>query len=444
MGFSWGAGGRYHVGMNRAVHILGVCGAWWIPALAVGQSIQPAPRPTHQTANPAATQLTRPSIAQPDPRELLKQSAEAIKRYKSYQLESVIAVDMRGGPIDDQLEMPSSISVRRPDKLRIESSSRAGTITIVGDGEHTWFYVSTVKKYVKRDAVESPEAVVINSGLLPKNLPDLNQSIKSVKLTGEDTIDIGGVKTACWVIQTIFDKITLPEQNVTVRDAVQITWISKDRRLTLQSTFTARINLPNVAEPVEMTQSTHTTRVRLDVNLPDSMFVFTPPAGVVETEDWTLPGVTKPDLIGKPAPILMPTANAAGGAQIDLAALKGKVVLLDFWATWCAPCKRELPIIEKLQREFRDQGLVAMGVTVGEDRTTLENFVKAAALTYSNFSIEEGAATVAELSLTAFPTIVLIDRDGRIASYEVGARGEAALREDLRKLGIGASTAAKD
>ena len=248
------------------------------------------------------TRLTNPTAGQPDPRELLKQSADAIKQYKSYQLESVIAVDMRGGPINDKLEMPSSISVKRPDKLRIESSSRAGTITIVGDGEHTWFYVSTVKKYVKRAAVESPEAVVINSGLLPKNLPDLNQSIKSVKLTGEDTIDIGGVKTVCWVIETIFDKITLPEQNVTVRDAVQITWISKDRRLTLQSTFGAKINLPDVTEPVEMTQSTHTTRVRLDVNLPDSMFVFTPPAGVVETEDWTLPGVTKPDLIGRPAP----------------------------------------------------------------------------------------------------------------------------------------------
>jgi cytochrome c biogenesis protein CcmG, thiol:disulfide interchange protein DsbE len=390
------------------------------------------------------TRLANPTAGQPDPRELLKQSADAIKQYKSYQLESVIAVDMRGGPINDKLEMPSSISVKRPDKLRIESSSRAGTITIVGDGEHTWFYVSTVKKYVKRDAVESPEAVVINSGLLPKNLPDLNQSIKSVKLTGEDTIDIGGVKTVCWVIETIFDKITLPEQNVTVRDAVQITWIMKDRKLTLQSTFRATINLPDVAEPVEMTQSTHTTKVRLGIDLPDSMFVFTPPAGVVETEDWTLPGVTKPDLIGKLAPILMTKTNTAGGAEIDLGALKGKVVLLDFWTTWCAPCKRELPIIEKLQREFQGQGLVAVGVTVGEDRAAVDWFLKTAGLTYPVVSVDDSSPVVAELSLTAFPTVVLIDRDGKIASYEVGARGEAALREDLKKLGIGASTAAKD
>ena len=281
---------------------------------------------------------------------------------------------------------------------------------------------------------------MINSGLLPKNLPDLNQSIKSIKLTGEDTIDIGGVKTACWVIETIFDKITLPEQNVTVRDAVQITWISKDRRLTLQSTFGAQINLPDVAEPVEMTQSTHTTRVRLDVNLPDSMFVFTPPAGAIGNRGLDAAGRHQARLDRQAcAGINRSKANAAGGSEVDLAALKGKVVLLDFWATWCAPCKRELPMIEKLQREFRDEGLVVVGVTVGEDRTTLENFLKTAALTYPNRSRSRmGRRIVAELSLTAFPTVVLIDREGKIASYEVGARGEAALREDLKKLGIAA------
>jgi thiol-disulfide isomerase/thioredoxin len=386
-----------------------------IPALAIAQSRTPAKLP--------------------DPRELLKQSAEAIRQYKSYQLESVVAVDMQGGPFNERLVMPSSISVKRPDKLRIESTSKAGTVTIVSDGEHTWFYLSSVKQYVKRAAAESPEAPVINSGILPKNLPDVNQSIKSVKLLGEDLIDVGSVKTSCWKIETIFDQITLPDQNVTVRDAVQVTWITKDRRLTLQSTFTAQINLPGVPEPVEMTQSTNTTKVRLDAILPDSMFAFTPPAGSTETEDWTLPGITKPDLVGKPAPVF--AAKAIDGGDVGLAALRGKVVLLDFWATWCVPCKRELPALEKLNTEFRDQGLTVVGVTVGEDRGAVDKFLKTAGVTYPVVPVEEGSPIVAQLSVTGFPTIVLIDREGTIASYEVGARGEAALRDALIKLGLG-------
>jgi thiol-disulfide isomerase/thioredoxin len=386
----------------------------------------------------AQTKLVAPT-ARPDPRELLKQSADAIKQFKTYQLESVIALDMHGGPFSEKLDLPSSISVRRPDKLRIESSSKAGAITIVGDGQHTWIYLSTVKKYIKRDAAESPEASVINAGVLPKNLPDLNQSIKSVKITGEQTIDVGGVKTPCWVVETVYDKIPLPEQEVLIREAVQTTWITKDHRLNLQSTFAATINLPGVDEPVEMTQSTHTTRVRLNVDLPDSLFSFTPPAGAKQTEDWTLPGMNKPELEGKPAPALK--GKTLDGAEVDLEALRGKVVLVDFWATWCVPCRRELPLLEKLHAEYRDKDLVVLGVTVGEDQTVVSRFVKAASITYPMLALDEAAdgtaQIVAALSLTSFPTIVLVDREGKIKSYEVGARGETALRDDLTKLGVG-------
>jgi outer membrane lipoprotein-sorting protein len=338
---------------------------------------------------------------QPDPAELLKESAAAIKQYKSYQIDSTVTVEMHGGPIKEKLEMPSSISVKRPGKMRVESrgiGGNGGSVTIVSDGEHTWFYVSAAKKYVKRDAVEAPEAAVINNGGLPANLPDLNQSIKSMKLKGEDVIDIGGVKTSCWVIETMFDRITVPDENVSVRDAVQLTWVSKDKHLTLRSTFGATVNLPGVAEPVQMTQSTHTTKVRLDVTLPDSLFVFTPPPGTKETDDWTLPGIAKPDVIGKPAPAALLTNHT------------GAVVLAYFATSPCVPCDRDRAVVEKLRTEF---GGYLSVVTPAEDYP--------------------------ELSLTSFPTTVLIDRDGKIASYEAGARGEAALRADLKKLGIGAS-----
>jgi outer membrane lipoprotein-sorting protein len=335
-----------------------------------------------------------PNLA-PDPRELLKESAQAIRQFPSYQLESVISIEMHGGPMNEKLTMPSSIAVRKPGKLRIESTSEAGSITIVGDGEHTWFYLSTVKKFVKRDAIESPEAAIINAGVLPKNLPDLNQSIKSIKITGEEAIMIAGAKIPCWVIDTVYDKITLPEQEVLIHDAAQTTWVSKDHRLTLQSTFSAKINLPGVAEPVEMMQSTRTTKMILDAKLPDSLFVFTPPAGTKETDDWTLPGVSKPDVIGKPAP-----------AELVNADTKGKVVLAYFTTSPCAPCDRDRTVIEKLKGEFQDLVVITP------------------------------AREFPELAVTSWPTVVVIDRDGKIASYEAGARGEAALRVDLKKAGL--------
>ena len=371
---------------------------------------------------------------QPDPRDLVRQASQAIKRYPSYQLESIVKIEMNGGVIHNKMEMPSSVSVRRPDHMRVESRSRAGTVTIVSDGEHTWYYVSTAKEYVERVASASPESAVGNAGIVPKNLPDVAKSIKSVRITGEDTLIVAGEKMPCWVIETIFDQIVLIDPPILIEEGKQISWIRKSDSLSLQNTFEATLELPGVDEPVRMTQSTETTALRLNVSLPDSLFVFTPPANARETADWTLPGIVKPDLVGKTAPDFRGTT--LDGADVALEDLKGKVVLLDFWASWSVPCRRELPVLEKLHHEFGDSGLRVVGINVGDDAPAVKKFLGGTPLSYPIVPMDDGAELIAKLSVNSLPTTVLIDREGKIASYEVGARGEAALRADLEKLGF--------
>ncbi len=373
-------------------------------------------------------------FAQPDPRDLLRQSADAIKQYKSYQIKSTISVVMRGGTVQSSLDMPSTVSVRRPDKLRVESKSQAGGVTIVGDGEHTWILLTPLNEYIKREAAAAPEEAVGKSGLMPQNLPDVSKYVKTIQLHGEEVLKVGADRIPCWVIQTIYDVIDLPGEGLSIHDAVQSTWISKGHHVNLQTTFHAKLNLPKVAEPVDMTQSTRTTSLRFNVDLPDSLFTFTPPEGAKETADWTLPGIDKPDVIGKRAPELK--AKSIDGADFDLRELRGQVVLLDFWTTWCGPCKREFPVLQKLHDEFREAGLSVVGIDVDDDQGTLQEFVKSIGLPYPVVPLGSSHDLVTMLAVNAFPTVVLIDREGKIVSYEVGARGEAALRADLAKLGI--------
>lgn len=363
-----------------------------------------------------------PPPDRPDARTLIAQSAVAIKKYPSYRLESLVTVDMRGGSMDTHIEMPSSIAVRRPDRMRIESRSQAGTVTIVSDGEHTWFYLSALKKYVKRDAVGLPEGAVGNAGLMPKGLPDLEKSVRSMKITGEDVADVAGVKFPCWMVETTYGLILLPEQHLAIRGAVQLNWIRKSDGLSLQNTFRGEIDMAGVSEPVVMTQSTRTTALQLIPKLADSEFAFTPPANAKQADDWTLPGISKPDLEGKPAPEFK--ARAADGSAIDLRSLKGKVVVVQIGADGCAPCRRDLPALARLAAEFRDVAII--GVSVGAP--------PAAKLAFPVVAVEESDALLAALSVNSFPTTVLIDREGNIASYEAGARGEAALRAELAKL----------
>jgi thiol-disulfide isomerase/thioredoxin len=356
---------------------------------------------------------------QPDPHELLQRSADAIKKYSSYQIHSLSIIETRGGT-NTRMQMPAVISVRRPDRMRIESETGAAATTVVSDGSHTYIYLEQQKKYIRRAATSSPETALGESGVL-KNLPDIAQSLKSVEITGEKTMEIDDQQYECWVVEARYDTIKVPAQNLTILDAVQISWISKTLGLTLQNSFTARLLVGTLPEPVVMTQATTTVGLSLNADLPDSLFVFTPPPGATQTADWTLPGITKPEVEGKLAPALK-------GAPPT----RGKVVLLDFWTSWCGPCKRESPIIAKLQKEFRSQGLIVLGVNVGEDNETIAK----ARLTYPSLQLDADDEALKSLSVQAYPTVVLIDRTGKVAFYDIGAKSEASLRAALAKTGI--------
>lgn len=371
--------------------------------------------------------------AQPDPRELLRQSSEAIRQYKSYEIKSTVSVVMRGGTVQSSLDMPSTVSVRRPDRMRVESKSQAGGVTIVSDGDHTWILLTPLNQFIKREAAAAPDEAAGKSGLVPKGLPDVSKFVKSVALHGEEVLKVGADRIPCWIVETVYSTIDLPDQGVSIHEARQSTWISKGHHVNLQTTFHAKLTLPSVDQPVEMTQSTHTTSLRLNVDLPDALFTFIPPEGAKETEDWTLPGIERPDVIGKPAPDLK--AKSIDGADVDLAALRGKVVLLDFWTTWCGPCKRELPVLQKLHDQF-PESLAVVGINVDDEQGSVRDLVNSVGLRYPVVPLLSSHDLVSMLSVNAFPTVVLIDREGKIVSYEVGARGDAALRADLAKLGI--------
>ncbi len=355
---------------------------------------------------------------QPDPKDLLAHSADAIKKYPTYQIHSLSIIETRGGT-NTRMQMPAVISVRRPDRMRIESETNETATVVVSDGAHTYIYLEQENKYIRRAATSSPESALGESGVL-KNLPDIANSLNSVKIIDEKTMEMGDQQYDCWIVEARYDTITVPGQ-LTILDAVQTSWISKTLGLTLQNKLTARLLIGTLPEPVIMTQATTTVGLSLNADLPDSLFTFTPPPGATITADWTLPGITKPDVEGKPAPVLK------GAPPTD-----GKVVLLDFWTSWCGPCKQEFPIIEKLHREFRSKGLVVLGVNVGEDKETVDKVH----LPYPSLQLEATDEALKSLSINAYPTLVLIDRTGKVAFYDVGVKGEASLRSALAKTGI--------
>jgi peroxiredoxin/predicted negative regulator of RcsB-dependent stress response len=136
------------------------------------------------------------------------------------------------------------------------------------------------------------------------------------------------------------------------------------------------------------------------------------------------------DKVGKPAPSF--TSEDINGKAVRLDAYRGKYVLIDFWATWCAPCIGELPRLQAAYRTYHDAGFAIIGVSLDESKTAVVDFAKARNLPWPQLHNASGSADLVEgFGVSSIPATYLIDPEGTVIRLDV--RGKA-LDETLKRL----------
>lgn len=123
------------------------------------------------------------------------------------------------------------------------------------------------------------------------------------------------------------------------------------------------------------------------------------------------------------------------GDAFNNQSLLGKVVLVEFWATWCPYCKRDAGPLNRLTIEFAKDGLLVLAVNVGESKRTVKDFL-ADHTRQGAIVLMQDTNLAAVFEAKSFPLYVLIDREGKIAGEQRGSGGEPALRRLLRKAGL--------
>jgi len=165
--------------------------------------------------------------------------------------------------------------------------------------------------------------------------------------------------------------------------------------------------------------------VELNQEVGDSLFHFEPDPGWVEVG--TLPPAGEPIRTGERAADF--TVRTLDGESVALESLRGSVVVLDFWATWCVPCRVEFPAIEKIRSEFG--GAVRFYGISDESLATVKKFVEETGYQMPML-LDNNREMRRRYGIHKIPVLFVIDRDSVVRRQFIGAQSESELREAIR------------
>jgi len=396
--------------------------------------------------------FSRPGFAQdqdqPEPQILLGRVSDTYRNLKSYRFELSIVTESRAKGAQ-QVESESRSEERvllaacKPNLMRIELKNPTLSLTKVSDGESSWVSFPALGQYMRKEGgAADPEIAAAwfkRATSLVADYESLAQRARQARFLRVETIEVGGRRADCQVVEIEYAS----GGGGAIRPGSRRTlWIDRARNLVLREITYSKTRTA-FGNSTETKRTVNFTAVDLGAPFSDSIFAFTPQKGDRKVVEFSLLDSARPtaasagraDFTGGEA--IDFTLTDLDGRAVNLRALRGQVVLLNFWATWCGPCVRELPSIERLHRAFKGKGLVTLGLNAEEPAVARE-FIKRGGYTFATLVDEQRAMTRA-YRVSAIPQTLIIDKDGKVAAHFIGMRSENDLRAALQKAGLGAN-----
>ncbi|HOE67240.1 MAG TPA: DUF2092 domain-containing protein [Candidatus Hydrogenedentes bacterium] len=340
-----------------------------------------------------------------------------------------------------EMVIASSLAAARPNKYAQVTTDAAPLPSLFCDGKKVTMYFPKSRGYTETEAPQDYETLfqetargaLITDTLLPALLMKDNYSMfaqeASVSYVGEE--EWNGVKC---------DRLRLGQGAVKLDLWIQ----SGDLPVPIMMRPDLSEQMAQMGKNPDGSTPRHEVRAefsnwKINEEMAEDRFTFTPPA---DAEKYDSPQeAARPHpraMIGKPAPSV--SLTLLDGKTVDLAQHKDKeVVMLDFWATWCAPCRKLMPVIEKLAEEYKEKGVVLYAVNQGDQPEAIRDFLKEVGVS-SKVAVDEQLAIGDVFQVSGYPTVVLIAKDGTVQAVREGLNdkdNEAELREALELLTSG-------
>ena len=340
-----------------------------------------------------------------DARQILKNVASTYQKLQTYEFRATIE-DIRGSNV---IKRQVVFSGARPRKFRIEEQTPNGQLS-ASDGQNLCIVNRESNEYQKSSLSAATRTPI-------SDLEEIDQQVKKAVIAREDLYEVDGKSVPVYVVMLSRDRwpegtpsgvymasYRIDEDSFKVYG---VNYYTQDGSRLIYY-YISKWNQP----------------------ISDDAFVFTPSGSARAVNSVKQQQTRSASQIGSEAPDF--TLADTQGRPVHLQDLRGKVVVVDFWATWCPPCREQMPHLQQIHQQFSDKGVVVLGIDVGEDGPLVSQFARASAYTFTLLLGSEPGVT--ELYFVdGFPTTLVVDRQGKIVYRAVGGEPPDKLRAAIQK-----------
>jgi len=387
----------------------------------------------------AATLLALAPLAAQTPEDaeaLLHRAAENYRTAESYLFIANETTDTAAGLQRKETSSTFLTAKETDGRTRVEIDDGTQGGVAVDDGSKRWLYLPRMGKYAELPRQQAGASDQTVPGLDFTNLvkryvdrySSLDQRVLNAKITGTETLATQFGDRECDIVSAVYN----PPPGMREGSIERQYWIARQGAVVLKEHSVASMLQPNTTNRVRVTQDVSFQGAKIGGAIDDQVFTFVPPPGARQVQSFRDEAGAE-DQVDRPAPDFS-LEDIRSGEAVQLSELRGKVVLLEFWATWCGPCRYDMPYVQALYDEHNDKGLEVYGIN-SEVHTRAINYLSSAGLSFP--TLHDERMRVAMLyQVKALPAFVVIDRQGRIANYMVGTRTKAQLEKAVFDAGL--------
>ncbi len=356
----------------------------------------------------------------PEAQAAIQQMLQAYAGIEHYQSTFTLVTTFQTDKKTTKATATGSVKMERPDKLSVKLAQGDLTFSIACDGKMCTECFSGSNKYIQWKAPSNLDFVLGNPDLMAllgdmvrvTLLPLSSQQYKSFVIGVGKARVVGGGGSKATHIQ-----LDVPSGLLDFTIDPKTHLITEAHALPTRQIEMMKAQRPDLGDlkiTYDLTQKVTPT----DQPLPDDAFSVTPPKGARQASS-PVELFAMPDVPPVKEMVDFTLESMTEGKNVQLSDYKGKVILLDFWATWCVPCQEELPGLAAIYKEFADKGLVLWAVDEKEDRRTVADFLKEEKLDIP-VVLDTRGEVADKYKIEGTPTLYLIGRDGKVLRYFKG------------------------